>query len=69
MEETRTILADLPTSVRGFVVFDENGDPVIIVNARLSMEQNRLTWIHERRHIRRGDMNDINYNEYGGATK
>ena len=64
MEEEKVILADLPTSVRGFVFLDDNGDPRIVVNARLTREQNRRTWDHEKKHIARGDMNEPNYIEY-----
>ena len=64
MEEEKAILVDLPTSVRGFVYLDDNGDPRIVVNARLTREQNRRTWDHEKKHIARGDMNEPNYIEY-----
>ena len=64
MEETRTIMADLPTSVRGFVFLDENGDPAIVLNARLTREQNRKTYRHEKRHIDRNELNEPTYNEY-----
>ena len=64
MEEEKVILADLPTSVRGFVFFDDDGDPRIVVNARLTREQNLRTWDHEKKHIARGDMNEPNYIEY-----
>ena len=62
--ENRVILQDLPTSVRGFVFQGEDGEPVIVVNSRLTREQNRKTYDHERGHIRRGEMNDPNYIEY-----
>ena len=64
MDEERAILVDLPTSVRGFVYLDDNGDPKIVVNARLTREQNRRTWDHEKEHINRGDMNEPDYIEY-----
>lgn len=64
MNENEVILADLPTSVRGFVFLDDDGDPVIVVNSRLTREQNRKTFRHERRHIRRGDLTDTTYHEY-----
>jgi len=69
MEETRVILKDLPTSVRGFVFLDDDGEPVIVVNSRLTREQNLKTWKHEKRHIARGDMDNPDYNEYGGGSK
>lgn len=64
MEESKVILQDLPTSVRGFVFLGEDGEPVIVVNSRLSREQNRKTYRHEKRHIRRNELNDPTYHEY-----
>lgn len=69
MEEDVVILQDLPTSVRGFVFHDDAGDPVIVLNARLTREQNQRTYKHEKRHIRKGDMYEPTYNEYGGTNK
>ena len=68
MDENRVILQDLPTSVRGFVYQGDDGDPVIVVNARLTREQNRKTYDHERDHIARGDMYEPTYHEYGGTA-
>lgn len=62
--DERVILLDLPTSVRGFVFLDENGEPVIVLNSRLTREQNFLTWVHERMHILREDLTNANYEEY-----
>ena len=61
----RVILEDLPTSVRGFVFLDDDGEPVIVVNSRLSREQNRKTYDHESNHIDRDELNEPTYNEYG----
>lgn len=55
---------DLPTSVRGFCYHDDNGEEFIILNSRLTREQNLKTWKHEQEHIRRGDMYEPTYNEY-----
>lgn len=59
-------LADLPTSVRGFVYHDDDGEMYIVLNSRLSHEQNLSTFVHELKHIRRGDLDNTNYQEYGG---
>ena len=59
-------LADLPTSVRGFVYHDDDGEIYIVLNSRLSHEQNLSTYFHELKHISRGDLDDPNYHEYGG---
>ncbi len=64
MEENEVILQDLPTSVRGFVFQGEDGEPVIVVNSRLTREQNVKTYDHERRHIDRNELNDPTYDEY-----
>ena len=64
MEESKVILQDLPTSVRGFVFHDEYGEPVIVINSLLTREQNLKTYRHERRHIKRNELNDPTYNEY-----
>ena len=47
-------LVDLPPKVRGMVVKDGD-DLTIILNSRLSREQNMKTYLHEKRHIERGD--------------
>ena len=63
----RVILQDLPTEVRGFVYQDETGEPVIVVNSRLTREANRKTYDHEQKHVKRGDMLNEDYHEYGGG--
>ena len=65
-DEHPALLVDLPTSVRGFCFHDDNGEEFIILNSRLTREQNRLTYDHERKHIERGEMYETNYIEYGG---
>lgn len=57
-------LMDLPTSVRGFCYHDDNGEEFIILNSRLTHEQNRKTFDHEMEHIENEEMYDQNYNEY-----
>lgn len=64
MEDGTAILTDLPTSVRGFVFEGEDGEPMIVVNARLTREANRKTYDHEKTHVDRGDMGNQDYTEY-----
>lgn len=64
MEPNEVILQDLPTSVRGFVFRDETGEPVIVVNSRLTREQNIRTYDHEQSHIQQNELDDTNYREY-----
>ena len=66
--DDHVILQDLPTSIRGFVFQGDDGEPVIVVNSRLTREQNRKTYDHERGHIDRGEMNEPTYHEYEEGT-
>lgn len=63
MEENMAILQDLPTSVRGFVFLGDDGEPVIVVNSRLTREANRRTFRHEKKHVKKNQLTDKNYKE------
>ena len=65
-EEIRTILKDLPVSIKGFCYHDDDGAPVVVLNARLSAERRMEAYLHELKHIENGDMYETTYNEYGG---
>ena len=67
LSEVRTILQDLPVSIKGFVFHDDDGQPVVVLNARLSAEKRLKAYRHELKHIENGEMYDTTYNEYGGA--
>ena len=49
-------LIDLPYSCGGFVRKNEDGTHTILLNAKLSNEENRRTFLHEISHI---DGNDF----------
>lgn len=57
-------LLDLPTTVRGFCYHDNEGEEFIVLNSRLTREQNLKTYDHEQKHIERGDLYEPTYNEY-----
>ena len=63
MEENMAILQDLPTSVRGFVFLGDDGEPVSVVNSRLTREANRRTFRHEKKHVKKNQLTDQNYKE------
>ncbi len=67
-EERPAALVDLPTSVRGFCYHDDDGECYIVLNARLTREENINTFLHESTHIERGDLFNTDYYEYGGAS-
>lgn len=52
----KVIYVNLPCSVRGFVV-NNCGFYTIVLNSRLSMEENRKTYKHELEHIINDDFN------------
>lgn len=65
--EIPVILQDLPTSVRGFASLGEDFSPIIVINARLPVEQQRKTYKHELKHILSGEIYNPDFHEYGGA--
>ena len=69
MDDRPARLENMPTTIRGFCYHDDDGEPYVILNARLTREQNRKTWDHEQEHIARGDMFNPDYDEYGGVSK
>lgn len=70
----KTILLDLPTTVRGFVRL-KDGVYTIVLNARLTRDANRRTYVHELRHIMDGDLfsdrpiDDIERRQHGKDRK
>ena len=64
MDDYRVTLANLPTSIRGFVFMESDGVPRIVLNANLTREMNRRTMDHELKHIENDELHDTTYNEY-----
>jgi len=64
-EDIPVVLMDLPTTVRGFVCMGSDYNPCIVINSRLTVEQQRKVWEHEMAHITSGQYDDENYVEYG----
>lgn len=55
-DEVHVVLMNLPTDMRGLLVANADGSNTVVLNARYSWEQNRLTYLHELKHI---DCNDF----------
>lgn len=66
-DQVPVVLKDLPPHIHGFVCLGSDYTPCIIINSRLSAEQQREVWLHEMEHIANGDMDNDNYKEYGDA--
>lgn len=60
-ESIHTRLVNLPHHVPGLAAVDEDGEPMIFLNARHTWEQNLRTYEHELQHIGRDDF-------YNGLT-
>lgn len=60
----RVIVDNLPTSIKGFVFIDSTYNPVIVLNARMPYEIQKITFWHEYLHIRNGDIDNSAYKEY-----
>ena len=67
-DDVPVVLVDLPHNVRGFVCLGSDYSPCIVINARLSAEQQKKTWRHEMNHIVSGQMDDDDFVEYRGAV-
>lgn len=63
-DEYTVRLKDMPPSFRGLVYHTDDGEPVLILNSRLTRETNGKSYLHELRHIERGDLDDRTYREY-----
>ena len=55
MEDVFVRYVELPTTVRSFVVANNDMTYTVILNSKLSREQNILSYQHELEHILRGD--------------
>ncbi len=64
MNEVPVILQDLPEKIRGFCCLGVDYEPCIVLNSRLSKEQQRKTYRHEMKHITSGQLFDEGYVEY-----
>jgi hypothetical protein len=59
-------LMELPCRVKGCVCKNDDGTHTIILNSRLSFEQNRQTFIHELNHIENNDFEKSTVDEAEG---
>lgn len=49
--EIHTVLADMPCNIKSYVVANADMSYTIVLNAALSYEQNRESYLHEYAHI------------------
>lgn len=56
MDGVETRLVNLPHRIRGLMSVDENGEPMIYLNARLTIQQHKEAYEHELNHIRNDDL-------------
>ena len=50
------VLVDMPTTIRSFVRRDADGYETVVINARLSYEEQRERYRHEDGHVQRDDL-------------
>lgn len=56
--EYRVVCQDLPYGVKGFIVYDCDGYPTIVLNAHYSYDTNRHSFDHELDHLLRDDVHN-----------
>ena len=59
MNKINTVFQKLPSAIKSFVVANSDLSYIIILNNRLSEEQNQISYLHELTHIENGDYNKI----------
>lgn len=61
MLNEKVIYADLPLTVKGVIVrsFDEEEFYTIVINSRLSAEQQRAAYYHELTHVKAKDFDQL----------
>lgn len=57
MKDINVLYANMPTSIRSYVVSNADMTYTIVLNCRLSREQNIISYEHELRHIHNDDYN------------
>ena len=66
MGDINIIITDMPTSIRGCVHQNADCSYTIFLNARLSIEQQHITFQHEIRHILNNDFEKTDTNNIEG---
>ena len=55
MEDIFVKLIELPYTIRSYVVLNKDQSYTIVLNSKLSHEQNMISYRHEIEHIKNGD--------------
>lgn len=55
MDNINVLLENMPTTIRAYTVSNADDSYTVVINARLSSEQQRLSYYHECSHIVNGD--------------
>ena len=65
MPDIPVVLEDMPTRIKAFCCLGSDYEPLIVLNSRLPVEQQREAYLHELSHVSSGEMYDETYVEYG----
>lgn len=55
MDAINVLYADMPSAIRSYVVSNTDSSYTVVLNSRLSHEQNLLSYQHELYHIQNDD--------------
>ena len=66
MEEVRSVLCDMPATIKAYTIKDKDDFYTIVLNQNLSYEQNLKSYCHELSHIRNNDFDkkNVSYIEF-----
>lgn len=59
IDDVKTLLCDMPTAIKAYTI-SKDGYYTIVLNSRLSREQNLISYRHEISHIINGDFQNRN---------
>lgn len=60
MDTINVLLIDMPNAIRSYVISNSDSTYTVVLNSRLSHEQNLLSYQHELFHIENGDFEKDN---------
>ncbi len=57
-QDVNVVLANMPGSIKGYTIANSDLSYTIVINSRLSFEQQQQTAKHEKDHIEKGDYDE-----------
>lgn len=53
--DVNCIFVDMPTSIKAYTISNKDDSYTVVLNSKLTREQNMISYHHEMKHIENGD--------------